>query len=102
MKSFLLRHQWAIVLAVVQRSIFVTVGVAEHRRNLGYNREQARYEYFGCALLPHQNLPAETRWDFARCFLSVDLRFLILSNFPVFLIWDRVGELSEHRIADQY
>lgn len=39
MKPFLMRHCWAIVLAVLQSVIFVAVGVSEHRRNLRYNRD---------------------------------------------------------------
>jgi hypothetical protein len=102
MKPLLMRHRWAIVLAVLQSVIFVAVGVSEHRRNLRYNREHERYEYFGCFRLPHQRLPPESEWSLLDCFPSIDVKVVVLSNFPVLVIWNLIRGLTENHVSDQF
>jgi hypothetical protein len=102
MKSLLLRYRWAVLLAILQTSIFAAVGVSEHRRSLRYNHTHAAFEYFGCFRLTHQIVPPEADWAMLECFPSGDVKFVVLSNFPVIVVWGVVASFTANLIADQF
>jgi hypothetical protein len=105
MNSSLLQFRWAIVLAALQGTIFATVCISEHQRNLRYNhkRDSTHIEYFGCFSLPRQRISNEERWDLAYvdCFPAPSIKLVVLASFPVFIIWGGFAELTRNTNVDQ-
>jgi hypothetical protein len=104
MNSLLSRFRWAIALAVLQGVIFSSVCISEHRRNLRYNhkRDSTHIEYFGCFPLSHQRLSSEERWDIVYdCRPAPSIKFVVLANLPVFIIWEGFVGLTGNTNVDQ-
>ena len=101
--SFLSRYRWAIALAALQGTIFVTMGVMEHRRSLRYAHGTPRIEYFSCLPLPHERLSSEDRMNLSivDCWSSYAAKFILLTNLPVFLIWGGVSQLTANTDVNQ-
>jgi hypothetical protein len=109
MNSLLLRYRWAIGLAVAQGLIFAALCVSEHQRNLRYNHKGANsgVEYFGCFSLHHRQITSqeeqETRWDaiVVDCFPPVSIKYVLLANLPIFVVWGGLASLTRHTNVDQ-
>lgn len=101
--SFLLRYRWAMALAALQGTIFVTMGVMEHRRSLRYDHSKPRIEYFSCLPLPHERLSSEERMylSIVDCWTSYGTKLMLLTNLPVFLIWGGVSQLTANTDVNQ-
>jgi|HubBroStandDraft_4_1064222.scaffolds.fasta_scaffold44763_2 hypothetical protein len=107
MNSFLSRFRWAIALALLQGIIFASVGISEHRRShrYGHSSDSTRMDYFGCIPLPHQRLSIELeQWDlrYVDCYPAASVRFVGLTNLPVFIIWFGLVGLTRNTNVDQY
>jgi hypothetical protein len=106
MKSFLSRFRWAVALALLQGIVFASVGISEHRRSLryGHSGDSARMDYFGCIPLPHQRLSIDVaQWDlrYVDCYPAPSVRFVGLTNLPVFIIWFGFVGLIRNTNVDQ-
>jgi hypothetical protein len=92
MRTFLLRHRWGVALALLQFTIFTVVSLSEHRRKL----PNVDGEWFGCAYLSHTPTPLPETWagtvDQAYCRPETRIKFVLLSNVPVILIWSALAE----------
>lgn len=107
MDSFLSCFRWAVGLAVLQGIIFASVGISEHRRYLRFNhmRDDTRIEYFGCFPLPHQRRSSEeAQWELAYVdsFPAPSIKFIGLTNLPVFIVWGGFVALTRNTNVDQF
>ena len=97
MKAFVFRHRWAVTLAVLQCTIFAVVSLLEHHRKL----PNVDGEWFGCVYLSHTPTPLPETWagtvDQAYCRPENRIKFVLLSNFPVILIWVALAEFTRAR-----
>jgi hypothetical protein len=101
MKSFLLRFRWAIVLAVLQGTAFGTAGLIEHQRSIAAIRNPSNHlESFGCLHLSPQPLPKPLPWELAAvdCWSPLKVKLVVLTNFPLFVIWSGVAELTDKHV----
>lgn len=103
MKTFLFRFRWAIILAVLQGTIFAAVGLSQHRQ---YHRDRNHtgIENFGCFILPHHRLSSEERSFLADvdCWPSNSTRVVVLTNFPVFMVWNEAAKLTADKTVDEF
>jgi len=110
MRSLLKRVRWAVVLAVLQGSIFATVGLVEHRRHYEYvhSRPGNVEASFGCMSLPRTALSKEAReeaylWSlYGDCWDPLYIKYVEVTNLPVFLAWAIIRVATESMQVDQF
>jgi hypothetical protein len=105
MSSFLARFRWALVLAAVQGTIFATTALMEHARQTRFGHPpKGGREYFGCFALPHAPMSEDERWDtvIVDCWPPLHIKFVILTNLPVVIIWAVARDLTAHQPVNQF
>jgi hypothetical protein len=104
MASFVRRFRWALALAVLQATIFLTIGLMEHRRQIANPRlANGGIEYFGCLPLPRAPLSEREPSDFntVSCETPLRIKLVIVTNLPVFIVYSVVATLTANSQVDQ-
>jgi hypothetical protein len=81
------------------------VGLLEHEQN-GYlygRYPKNRIEGFGCWPLYRSPLPGQERWDSISldCHPGAHIKFVVLTNMPVFLVWAVIADLTANTSLNQ-
>ena len=106
MISLIKRVRWAIVLPLLQGTIFVIIGVIGHRESVVYSRqgEASTIVYWGCTELRSKPRMQEERPGLVLvvdCRSSLVHQAVFLSNLPVFITSAAAADLTANRNVNQ-
>ena len=105
MTALFKRLRWALALAILQGTIFATVGLLEHGKGVTYGRFCGlnRVEFFGCTPLPREPLTKEERQRlaFVECWSPRHVTLVFLTNLPVFFCWATMKTLTAKQHVDE-